>query len=283
MPVKTYFDPETSSFTHLVWDDSSRLAAIIDPVLNFNYRAARTSSQSADLIIDELKQLGLELKYILETHAHADHLSAALHIKKYCGGQTAVSANIPMVQRAFENVFNLDGLATDGSQFDLLLREGERLNLGELEIEILETPGHTPACLSYKIGTAIFIGDTFFAPTYGTARVDFPGGDALALYNSLQRLLSFDDATRLYLCHDYPKPGEAPQAVSTVAEQRNNIHLQGTGADDFIQLRRQRDAQLDMPALILPAIQVNICAGELPRAEDNGTAYLKIPLNQIGK
>ncbi|OUS09202.1 MBL fold metallo-hydrolase [Gammaproteobacteria bacterium 54_18_T64] len=283
MPVNTYFDPETSSFTHLVWDDSSRLAAIIDPVLNFNYRAARTSSQSADLIIDELKQLGLELKYILETHAHADHLSAALHIKKHCGGQTAVSANMPQVQRAFENVFNLDDMATDGSQFDLLLREGERLNLGELEIEILETPGHTPACLSYKIGTAIFIGDTFFAPTYGTARADFPGGDAPALYNSLQRLLSFDDATRLYLCHDYPKPGEAPQAVSTVAEQRNNIHLQGTGADDFIQLRRQRDAQLDMPALILPAIQVNICAGELPRAEDNGTAYLKIPLNQIGK
>ncbi|OUS10014.1 MBL fold metallo-hydrolase [Gammaproteobacteria bacterium 53_120_T64] len=283
MPVKSYFDPDTSSFTHLVWDDSCRQAAIIDPVLNFNYRSARTSNQAADLVIDDIKRLDLQLQYILETHAHADHLSAAAHIKQRCGGQTAIGANMPLVQREFKNVFNLAYLASDGSQFDLLLHEGQRLALGELSIEVLETPGHTPACVSYKIGAAIFIGDTFFAPSYGTARADFPGGDATALYQSLQRLLSFPDATPLYLCHDYPKPGEEPHAVYTVAEQRKNIHLQGKGADDFIQLRRQRDAQLDMPALILPAIQVNIGASELPRAEGNGTAYLKIPLNQIGK
>lgn len=283
MEVKTYFDQNTATFTHLVWDGSSKQAAIIDPVLDFNYRSGRTGTDSADAVISDLKQLGLSLKYILETHAHADHLSSTPYIKEQCGGQTGIGAKVPVVQDAFKGVFNMADLPTDGSQFDLLLSEGDSLKLGELSIKVLETPGHTPACVSYQIGDAIFIGDTFLAPNYGTARADFPGGDASTLYQSLERILSFPDETRLFLCHDYPEAGLAPQYVCTVAEQRKNIHLQGSGADDFIALRKARDEKLEMPVLILPAIQVNIRAGELPAPEDNGVTYLKIPLNQIVK
>lgn len=283
MEVKTYFDQDTATFTHLVWDDNSKQAAVIDPVLDFNYRSGRTSTQAADAVIDDLNSLGLQLKYILETHAHADHLSAAPHIKQQCGGQTGIGAKVPLVQETFKGVFNMADFPTDGSQFDLLLSEGDSLELGELSIKVLETPGHTPACLSYQIGDAIFIGDTFLAPSYGTARADFPGGDASTLYQSLERILSFPDETRLFLCHDYPEAGAPPQYVCTVGDQRKNIHVQGSGADDFIKLRKARDEKLEMPVLILPAIQVNIRAGELPTPEDNGVAYLKIPLNQIGK
>ncbi|RLA40570.1 MAG: MBL fold metallo-hydrolase [Gammaproteobacteria bacterium] len=283
MEVKTYFDQDTATFTHLVWDGSSKQAAIIDPVLDFNYRSGRTGTSSADTLINDVKRLNLSLKYILETHAHADHISSAPYIKEQCGGQTGIGANIPAVQDVFKGVFNMADFATDGSQFDLLLSEGDSLDLGELSIKVLETPGHTPACLSYQIGDAIFIGDTFLAPSYGTARADFPGGDASTLYQSLERILSFPDETRLYLCHDYPEAGNDPQYLCTVGDQRNNIHVQGSGADDFIKLRKERDANLEMPVLILPAIQVNIRAGELPAPEDNGVAYLKIPLNQIGK
>ncbi len=283
MEVKTYFDQDTATFTHLVWDDNSRQAAIIDPVLDYNHRSGKTGTSSADAVIADLKQLGLSLKYILETHAHADHLSSAPYIKEQCGGQTGIGAKVPIVQEAFKGVFNMSDLATDGSQFDLLLSEGDSLEFGELSIKVLETPGHTPACLSYQIGDAIFIGDTFLAPSYGTARADFPGGDASTLYQSLERILSFPDETRLYLCHDYPEAGNDPQHLCTVAEQRKNIHLQGSGAEGFIKLRQERDARLEMPVLILPAIQVNIRAGQLPAAEDNGVAYLKIPLNQIDK
>ena len=283
MEVKTYFDQETATFTHLVWDSRSKQAAIIDPVLDFSYRSGKTGTGATDTVIDDIKQLGLKLQYILETHAHADHLSSAPYIKAQCGGQTGIGTKVPLVQDAFKGVFNMADLATDGSQFDLLLGEGDSLELGELNIKVLETPGHTPACVSYHIGDALFIGDTFFTPHYGTARADFPGGDANALYQSLQRILSFPDATKLYLCHDYPAVGEAPQHLSTVAEQRHNIHLQGSGAEDFIKLRKARDADLDMPVLILPAIQVNIRAGELPAPENNAVAYLKIPLNQIVK
>lgn len=283
MEVKTYFDQDTATFTHLVWDDNSKQAAVIDPVLDFNYRSGRTSTQAADAVIDDLNSLGLQLKYILETHAHADHLSAAPHIKQQCGGQTGIGAKVPLVQETFKGVFNMADFPTDGSQFDLLLSEGDSLELGELSIKVLETPGHTPACVSYQIGDAIFIGDTFLAPSYGTARADFPGGDASTLYQSLERILSFPDETRLFLCHDYPEAGASPQYVCTVGDQRKNIHVQGSGADDFIKLRKARDEKLEMPVLILPAIQVNIRAGELPTPEDNGVAYLKIPLNQIGK
>ena len=283
MEVKTYFDQPTATFTHLVWDGSSKQAAIIDPVLDYNHRSGKTGTQAADAVIADLKQLGLSLNYILETHAHADHLSSAPYIKEQCGGQTGIGGNVPIVQDVFKGVFNMTDFATDGSQFDLLLSEGDSLELGDLSIKVLETPGHTPACLSYQIGDAIFIGDTFLAPSYGTARADFPGGDASTLYQSLERILSFPDETRLYLCHDYPEAGSDPQYLCTVADQRNNIHVQGSGADDFIKLRKERDANLEMPVLILPAIQVNIRAGELPAPEDNGVAYLKIPLNQIEK
>jgi glyoxylase-like metal-dependent hydrolase (beta-lactamase superfamily II) len=282
MEVKTYFDQSTSTFTHLVWDISSKQAAIIDPVLDFNYPSGRTGTNSADSVINDIKQLNLSLQYILETHAHADHLSAAPYLKQQCGGQTGIGAKIPVVQDVFKGVFNMTDLTTDGSQFDLLLGEGDSLTLGELNIKVLETPGHTPACVSYQIDDALFIGDTFLAPNYGTARADFPGGDASTLYQSLKRILSFPDETRLFLCHDYPEEGVAPQSVCTVADQRNNVQLQGSGADAFIEMRKTRDAQLEMPVLILPAIQVNIRAGQLPTAEDNGVAYLKIPLNQIG-
>jgi len=283
MEVKTYFDQPTATFTHLVWDGSSKQAAIIDPVLDYNHRSGKTGTQAADAVIADLKQLGLSLNYILETHAHADHLSSAPYIKEQCGGQTGIGGNVPIVQDVFKGVFNMTDFATDGSQFDLLLSEGDSLELGDLSIKVLETPGHTPACLSYQIGDAIFIGDTFLAPSYGTARADFPGGDASTLYQSLERILSFPDETRLYLCHDYPEAGSDPQYLCTVADQRNNIHVQGSGADDFIKLRKERDANLEMPVLILPAIQVNIRAGQLPEPEDNGVAYLKIPLNQIEK
>lgn len=283
MEVKTYFDQPTATFTHLVWNSSSKQAAIIDPVLDYNHRSGKTSTQAADAVIADLKQLGLSLKYILETHAHADHLSSAPYIKEQCGGQTGIGARIPVVQGVFKGVFNMADLATDGSQFDLLLGEGDSLELGELSIKVMETPGHTPACVSYQIGDAIFIGDTFMTPSYGTARADFPGGDASTLYQSLERILSFPDETRLYLCHDYPEAGNDPQHLCTVGEQRNNIHMQGSNADDFIKLRKERDAELEMPVLILPSIQVNIRAGQLPEPEDNGIAYLKIPLNQIEK
>ncbi len=283
MEVKSHFDEGTATITHLVWDSSSRQAAIIDPVLGYNHRSGKTDTQAADAVIADLRQLGLNLKYILETHAHADHLSSAPYIKQQCGGQTGIGAKVSMVQDVFKGVFNMSELATDGSQFDLLLSEGDSLELGNLNIKVLETPGHTPACLSFEIGDALFIGDTFFTPHYGTARADFPGGDASTLYASLERILSFPDTTRLYLCHDYPEAGNDPQYFCTVAEQRNNIHIQSSGADDFIKLRKERDASLDMPALILPAIQVNIRAGQLPAPEDNGVAYLKIPLNQISK
>ncbi len=283
MQVKTYFDQDTSTFTHLVWDESAKQAVIIDPVLDFNYRSGRTGTHAADAVINDIKQLDLSLQYILETHAHADHLSAAPYIKQQCGGQIGIGAKIPTVQDVFKDIFNMANFPADGSQFDLLLGEGDNLALGELNIKVLETPGHTPACVSYQIDDAIFIGDTFFSPSYGTARADFPGGDASALYQSLQRILSFPDATRLFLCHDYPEAGVEPRYLCTVADQRKNVHLQGSDAEAFVEMRRARDAQLEMPVLILPAIQVNIRAGELPAAEGNGVVYLKIPLDQIVK
>tara|TARA_R110000787_G_scaffold333_11_gene1122 strand:- start:10108 stop:10956 length:849 start_codon:yes stop_codon:yes gene_type:complete len=282
MEVKSYFHTDSSTFTHLVWDTASNEALIVDPVLDFDYKSGATSTASADTLINDIIHLSLKVKYIFETHAHADHLSAAPYIQQTCGGQTGIGAKVPQVQQVFKNIFNIAELAVDGSQFDLLLGEGDTLTLGQLPLKVLTTPGHTPACVSYQIGDAIFIGDTFFAPTYGTARTDFPGGSAATLYQSLQRLLSFPDQTRLFLCHDYPDRDDKPKPVHSVAEQRTkNVHLQGDGASDYIKLRNARDAQLDMPTLILPSIQVNIRAGEFPPPDDNGVSYLKIPLNQF--
>lgn len=282
MKVKSYFHTDSSTFTHLVWDARSNEALVVDPVLDFDYKSGATSTVSADNLINEIIRLSLKVKYIFETHAHADHLSAAPYIQQMCGGQTGIGAKIPQVQQAFKDIFNIADLAVDGSQFDLLLAEGDTLTLGQLPLKVLATPGHTPACVSYQIGDAIFIGDTFFAPTYGTAKADFPGGSAATLYQSLQRLLSFPDQTRLFLCHDYPARGDKPEPLHSVAEQRTkNIHMQGDRASDYIKLRNDRDAQLDMPTLILPSIQVNIRAGEFPPPDDNGVSYLKIPLNQF--
>ena len=282
MDIQTFFDPATSTFSHLVWDPDTLDAAIVDPVLDYDPKSGRTTTDNADKVIDAMSAKQLKLRYILETHAHADHLTAAPYLKSRCGGQIAIGAKIRQVQEVFRGIFNLRDLATDGSQFDVLLTEGDTLSLGSLSIEVLDTPGHTPACISYRIDDAIFIGDTFFSPGYGTARADFPGGNAEALYNSLQRLLSYPDGTRLYLCHDYTDAKTPPAAVYTVREQREgNIQLRGKNKEAYVKLRGERDAQLEMPVLILPSIQVNIRAGVLPPPEDNGVSYLKIPLNQL--
>lgn len=282
MDIQTFFDPATSTFSHLVWDPDTLDAAIVDPVLDYDPKSGRTTTDNADKVIDAMSAKQLKLRYILETHAHADHLTAAPYLKSRCGGQIAIGAKICQVQEVFRGIFNLRDLATDGSQFDVLLTEGDTLSLGSLSIEVLDTPGHTPACISYRIDDAIFIGDTFFSPGYGTARADFPGGNAEALYNSLQRLLSYPDGTRLYLCHDYTESNTPPAAVYTVREQREgNIQLRGKNKEAYVKLRGERDAQLEMPVLILPSIQVNIRAGVLPPPEDNGVSYLKIPLNQL--
>lgn len=282
MEVKSVFHTDTATFTHLVWDPATLAALVIDPVLDFDYKSGATSTNSADRLVAEIIRRDLVVLYILETHAHADHLSSAPYIKQRCGGKIGIGAQLPLVQNVFKDIFNLADLTPDGSQFDLLLTGGDILPLGKLNIEVLDTPGHTPACVSYRIDDAIFVGDTFFSPDYGTARADFPGGDAAVLYQSLMRLLDFPDTTRLFLCHDYPENGKPPQVMHTVLEQRtNNIHLRGTGAEDYVKLRTERDAQLAMPMLILPSIQVNVRAGQFPPVEDNGVAYLKIPLNQF--
>ncbi|MEH6543448.1 MAG: MBL fold metallo-hydrolase [Porticoccaceae bacterium] len=282
MEITSFFHHDSSTYTHLLWDTDSREAAVIDPVLDFDYKSGRTHTESADLVIAKIDELGLTLRYILETHAHADHISAAPYIKHLRGGVLGIGRHIDQVQDVFKGVYNLGDLATDGSQFDRLLSEGDTLALGKLTITVLETPGHTPACVAYQIEDAVFIGDTFFSPQAGTARVDFPGGNAHQQYQSLTKLLALPDSTRLFLCHDYPAEGEVPVPMVTVAEQKaRNIYLQGGSEQDYVTRRQARDATLDMPVLILPSIQVNIQAGQMPEPEDNGVSYLKLPLNQF--
>lgn len=282
MEIKSFFHQDTFTYTHLLWDTSSCEAAVIDPVLDFDYKSGRTHTETADALISEIKQLGLTLRYIMETHAHADHISAAPYIKAKAGGETVIGKHIDQVQGVFKALFNLQDLRPDGSQFDRLVGEGDTLPLGKLTITVLETPGHTPACVSYQVEDAVFIGDTLFSPEAGTARADFPGGDASRLYQSLSRLTALPDATRLFLCHDYPGEGKNPCAVVSVTEQKaRNIHLQGNGEEEYVKLREERDATLEVPDLILPSIQINIQAGDLPAPEDNGVSYLKLPLNQL--
>lgn len=281
MKIQSFFDEATSTFTHLVWDTATAAAAIVDPVLDFDYKSGTTGTQSVDTVIAALDAHSLKLHYIFETHAHADHVSAAPYLKAQRGGKVVIGRHITEVQAVFKKLFNLADLTPDGSQFDLLVAEGDELKLGKLLIRVMNTPGHTPACVSYQIGDAVFIGDTMFSPAAGSARADFPGGDAHTLYQSVTRLLSLPEDTRLFLCHDYPPSGVAPVASTTVGEQkRNNIHFQGEEMD-YIKLRTERDAQLEMPMLILPSIQINIRAGALPAAENNGISYLKLPLNQF--
>ncbi|RBP28616.1 glyoxylase-like metal-dependent hydrolase (beta-lactamase superfamily II) [Marinobacter pelagius] len=286
MPVVThFFDEPTNTFSYVVQDPDSNVCAIVDSVLDFDYAAGRTDVRSADEIIRFIKDGGLKVEWILETHVHADHLSAAPYLQEQLGGKTGIGQKIVDVQEIFGKAFNAGTeFARDGSQFDRLFEEGDTFQIGNLEGRVLHTPGHTPACLTYVIGDAAFVGDTLFAPDSGTARCDFPGGDAHTLYRSVQKVLALPGETRIFLCHDYKAPGRDEfQHETTVAEQRaNNIHVrEGMTEDDFVRLRTERDATLSMPRLILPSVQVNMRAGEMPPAEDNGQVYLKVPINRF--
>lgn len=279
--IQAFFDAVTHTVTYLAADPVTRQAAVIDPVLDFDYRSGRAGVDSANAVLAAAQSAGLEIVWILETHAHADHLSAAPHLARQTGARTGIGENIREVQRIFRPVFNLAEVSGDGGEFDRLFRDGERFELGSLQVEVLHTPGHTPACVSYRIGDAVFVGDTLFMPDYGTARADFPGGDAATLYRSIKRLLALPPATRLFMCHDYKAAGRDHYAwQTTVAEQRaGNVHVGGNvSEDEFVALRRARDATLPAPALLLPSIQVNVRAGRLPAAEFNGVRYLKIPM-----
>jgi glyoxylase-like metal-dependent hydrolase (beta-lactamase superfamily II) len=280
--IRAFFHEPTFTVSYLVWDHACKRAAVIDSVLDFDQKSGRTGTASAQAILDCAQREGVTIAWILETHAHADHLSAAPFLKHATGAAIVIGEHIKAVQSVFKGVFNLADIASDGAQFDKLVADGDRLELGELVIEVMHTPGHTPACVTYKIGDAVFIGDTLFMPDYGTARCDFPGGDARTLYRSIQRILALPHTTRLFMCHDYKAPGRDVFAwETTVAEERaRNVHLRdGASEDAFVALREARDQALDMPALILPAIQVNIRAGELPPPEANGVRYLKLPLD----
>lgn len=286
--IQSIFDAATSTFTHVV-DDGAGTCAVIDPVMGFDHKAGRTDARPAQAVADHLAAHGLTPAWLLETHAHADHLSGAPWLQHRFGGCLGISARITEVQHQFRGVFNAGDMPIDGSQFDHLFADGERFRIGRLQATALQVPGHTPADLAYCItdpeggADTVFVGDTLFAPDVGTARCDFPGGDAHELYRSIRRLLSWPPATRLYLCHDYPPEGREPLCCTTVAAQRaGNLHVRdGVGEDDFVAWRRARDATLAMPVLMLPSVQVNMRAGRLPPQEENGTAYLKIPINRL--
>lgn len=283
--VKAFFDQDTNTVSYVVRDPAGDVCAIIDAVLDFDQASGRTSSASADQLLDFIQSKGLELVWILETHVHADHLSAASYIKSKTDGRTGTGKLITQVQSTFKSIFNLaDEFVADGTQFDSLFEEGDLLPLGTMEIRVMHTPGHTPSCLTYVIGDAAFVGDTLFMPDFGTARVDFPDGDAATLYQSIQRIFELPANTRLFMCHDYTAPGRDEYAwESTVAEQyAHNVHIhKGIGEQAFVEFRNQRDAQLGMPKLLLPSIQVNIRAGEMPPADDNGVVYLKLPVDAL--
>ncbi|HBP0979040.1 MBL fold metallo-hydrolase [Comamonas sp. Y6] len=279
--IQAFFDEATNTVTYLVADPATRQAAVIDPVLDYDHRSGKVSTTSADQVLAAAATQALDIAWILETHAHADHLSAAPYLKARTGAQVAIGEHIRDVQTIFRPVFNLDDVSGDGSEFDRLLRDGETLTIGDLKVDVLHTPGHTPACVSYRIGDAVFVGDTLFMPDYGTARADFPGGSAQTLYQSIQKLLALPTETRLFMCHDYKAPGRDRYAwESTVAEERaRNVHVhEGVSADEFVAMRQRRDATLAAPTLLLPSIQVNIRAGRWPEAESNGVRYLKIPM-----
>ena len=282
--VHGIFDKATWTITYIVHQGIGTACAIIDSVLDYDPKSGRTTTASAEKVVDYVKEHQLKVEWILETHAHADHLSAAPYLKKHLGGKTAIGDHITQVQKVFKGIFNLEStFKQDGSQFDHLLASDEEFKVGEITGKVLFVPGHTPACVAYQFGDAVFVGDTMFMPDVGTARCDFPGGDARTLYASTRRILSLPADTRLFLCHDYP-PTQRPIAFeTTVAEQRaKNIHVHdGISEAQFVEMRTKRDATLEMPVLILPAVQINIRAGELPPKEDNGISYLKIPLNAL--
>lgn len=281
--VETFFDEPTFTASHVVYDPATRHAAIVDSVLNFDAASGRTSTKGADEIIAYVNRESLTVDWLLETHAHADHLSAAPYLQTKLGGKLAIGREITTVQNVFGKVFNFGTeFARDGSQFDHLFDDGESFAIGEIPAITLHVPGHTPADVAYVIGDAAFVGDTLFMPDYGTARADFPGGDARALYRSIRRLMALPDETRLFLCHDYKAPNRDTYAWETTvgAEREGNVHVHdGIGEDEFVEMRTHRDATLDLPHLILPSVQVNVRGGRLPPPEDNGARYLKLPLD----
>ena len=282
--VMGFFDPGTWTVTYVVHQGVGSDCVIIDSVLDYDAKSGRTTTASADQVVAYVRQNQLRVQWILETHAHADHLTAAPYLRQLLGGKIGIGRPITQVQKVFKGIFNLEkSFCEDGSQFDALFDDGETFSVGELTFQVMAVPGHTPACMAYRVGDAVFVGDTLFMPDVGTARCDFPGGSATTLYASIQKLLSLPGETRLFMCHDYPPDNRPVRFETTVAEQhQSNIHVHdGVSEDQFVRMRSERDAGLAMPTLLLPSIQVNIRAGELPPAEANGTAYLKIPLNAL--
>lgn len=280
--TQAFFEPDTGTVSYIVWDRATLHAAVIDPVLDYDFKSGRTSTRSADRLLAHLSSHGLTVEWILETHAHADHLSSARYLQERVGGRIAIGENIRQVQAVFKKIYNLErSFLPDGSQFDHLFKDGETFMIGGIEATTWLVPGHTPADMAYLIDGAVYVGDTLFMPDVGSARADFPGGDARQLYRSMRRLLSLPPDTPLFVCHDYPPAVREPRWETTVAEQRAlNIHVHdGIGEDEFVAMRHARDATLDVPTLILPSIQVNVRAGRLPPADENGVAYLRIPLN----
>lgn len=282
--TQAFFDPKTWTVSYVVWDHAAKHAAVIDPVLDYDFKSGHTSTQSADQVLAYVRENGLHVDWILETHAHADHLSGAHYLQERLGGRIAIGENIREVQATFKKIYNLDRtFLPDGSQFDHLFTDGEKFRIGEVEGTALLVPGHTPADMAYLVDGSAFVGDTLFMPDVGTARADFPGGDAHQLYRSIHRLLELPPETPLYVCHDYPPASRQAKWQTTVAEQRaQNIHVRdGIGEDEFVAMRTARDATLELPTLILPSIQVNVRAGQLPPPDENGVAYLRIPLNAL--
>lgn len=283
--VEAFFDETTGTVSYAVTDNATLATALVDPVLDFDMKSGRTATRHADRIVRHVRAHGLQVQWILETHAHADHLSGARYLQEQVGGRIAIGAQIRQVQATFRKLYNLErSFLADGGPFDHLFEDGEVFRIGEVEARALLVPGHTPADMAYLVDGRVFVGDTLFMPDVGTARADFPGGDARTLYRSIRRLLALPPATRMYVCHDYPPPGRGPAWETTVAAQRAaNVHVHdGVTEDAFVALREARDATLEVPTLILPSLQVNIRAGRLPPPEDDGVSYLKIPLNALG-
>jgi glyoxylase-like metal-dependent hydrolase (beta-lactamase superfamily II) len=282
--IQPFFDAATWTVSYVVADPATGCAAVIDPVLDFDFKSGHTGTDSADRILEYLRQRQLRVQWILETHAHADHLSAARYLQERVGGRVAIGENIREVQATFKKLYNLErSFLPDGSQFDHLFRDGETFLIGEVEARALLVPGHTPADMAYLVDGAVFVGDTLFMPDVGTARADFPGGDPHTLYRSIRHLLTLPPETRMFVCHDYPPDGREPRWETSVAEQREkNIHVHdGVNEESFVAMRKARDATLEVPMLILPSIQVNVRGGQLPPPDDNGIAYLRIPLNAL--
>ncbi|MGO4572552.1 MBL fold metallo-hydrolase [Microvirga sp. 2TAF3] len=281
--IRAFFDEPTNTVSYLVADPATRKAAIIDPVLDYDHRSGKASMKSAEAILAAAREAGYAIEWVLETHAHADHLSAAPYVKLKTGAKVGIGEHIRDVQKIFRPVFNATDVSGDGTEFDRLFKDGERFRIGEWDVEVMHVPGHTPADIAYRIADSVFVGDTLFMPDYGTARADFPGGDARSLYRSIQKLLALPPETRLFMCHDYKAPGRSDYAwESTVAEERANVHLKdGVSEDDFVAMREARDATLPAPLLLLPSIQVNIRAGHLPPPDANGVRYLRIPVKLV--